>query len=100
MKIVFLMPQSFPYGIAYSSRAQNFSRALSELGYNVDVVCDYLSDNKYRIHDNIGRFENTRIYEIVPKKSKLDRFLTRPRLSSFLEKTLFIYRFYYIKSIN
>ena len=85
MKIVFLMPQSFPYGIAYSSRAQNFSRALSELGYDVDVVCDYLSDNKYRIHDNIGRFENTRIYEIVPKKSKLDRFLTRPRLSSFLE---------------
>lgn len=86
MKIVFLMPQSFPYGIAYSSRAQNFCRAFAMMGHNVDIICDYLSDKNYEVHDNIGQFENTRIFFLNQKKSNMDRFTVKKKLSLVLEQ--------------
>lgn len=86
MKIVFLMPQSFPYGIAYSSRAQNFCRALLSKGHEVDIICDYLSDERYKLQDNIGKFEDTRFFYLHEKRNKTDRVLVPSQISHALEK--------------
>ena len=86
MKIVFLMPQSFPYGIAYSSRVQNFCSALSSTGHTVDIMCDYLSDAQYKIQSHIGEFKNTRFFFLHENRKKIDRFLVPSQISYSLEK--------------
>lgn len=86
MKIVFLMPQSFPYGIAYSSRVQNFCRALLSTGHKVDVICDYLSDKRYKVQDNIGKYEDYRFFYLHERKQKIDRFLVSYQISRALVK--------------
>ena len=88
MKIAFFMPQSFPYGIAYSSRAQNFCRALSEVGHDVDLICDYLSDEACQTSPGRGQFEHTGIFYLREKKRTSDRFTVKPCLAAFLEKYL------------
>lgn len=85
MKIVFLISQSFPFGTAYASRAQNFCKAFLQTKHNIDVICDYLSDEQYRNYNNVGQFENIRIFYLAKKRKKLDRFMVPIKYSRLLE---------------
>lgn len=45
MNILYVVPAMYPFGWAYASRALNISRLMVASGYNVTVMCDYLSDD-------------------------------------------------------
>lgn len=43
--ILIAISQSFPYGAAYAARTRALSKLFQKVGYHVDILCDYLSDD-------------------------------------------------------
>ena len=74
LSIVYLMPESYPFGKAYASRVRGFSKALIEKGHNVVVFCDYLSDISYQYTEGEGVYEGQHLFYTAEKRTKTDRF--------------------------
>ena len=89
MKILVSVTGFFPFGTPIASRMLNFCRLFMSLGYEVDVFCDYLSNDEYKVLPNKASFEKINIYYSFDRrilKSRLfSRIVTSTKISKFIE---------------
>lgn len=62
MKVLYVLSNKFPFGRAYASRVLNLCRMLRDLGHEVFVFCDYLSEEVERNQESCVVFDSISIY--------------------------------------
>lgn len=75
-KILITMSGSYPYGTAYATRMRAFTSLLKNIGYEVLVLCDFVS-KKEDFEKNISG--NVKIYSLEKKYTALEKYTILPR---------------------
>ncbi|HHX68642.1 MAG TPA: glycosyltransferase family 4 protein [Gallicola sp.] len=80
MKILYIASGLFPKGSAYASRLLNFARLIKDIGFELHIMIDYVSDKKYLYNNNYGIYEDISFQVIGDKISSLKSRIMNPRV--------------------
>lgn len=90
MKILYAMTGLFPYGSPYASRVLNLCRVMKNMGHDVVVFCDYISDSFSFDSSKSVFFEGIEIYPSFAKRNFLAKifntFKTKKNVKEYLIK--------------
>ncbi|MCK9443844.1 MAG: glycosyltransferase family 4 protein [Tissierellaceae bacterium] len=80
MKLLYITSGLFPRGSAYASRLLNFARLIKDIGFDIHIMVDYVSDKKFLDNNNYGLYEDISFQVIGDKISSLKSRIMNPRI--------------------
>ena len=96
-KILIAISHSFPYGAAYAARTRALSKLFQEVGYYVDILCDFPSEGaETKEYGNIytvatGQYSGIKalVYLPILYKRKLDLLISKNKYDLIVSRSMF-----------